>query len=350
MTPSVITPGLVAFRYDSHRTSHSPGDPLLDAVNQVGFLTSRDYAVELLISRHGSTHASAVARSRSILAHVRASLDYVDQAMKGPASVAFLPTYYAVLNLMKLYILLSPRHGELKKNRWHGAQYQVFAKDSRSLLTDEIVVKRGGTIPLFYETIAGTKLRADTRIAMKDVYPYIADCASEWEIATGSAARLAGVRFTVHSSGVDRRLEAEISLPRGSRSATHRSLPALRGLRQDAQNPRIFRPSRTYALTSTPQNIVNDAVNRVLVYSPVSPGWTVTPVTTGRLLMFEELPIALAMFHMSSVVRYKPEFLHRLRDSRHWPVVSAAGRLCLYRFLTLFWSYAQQETVTFSRE
>jgi hypothetical protein len=50
----------------------------------------------------------------------------------------YLPAYYAILNLMKVGVLLGPRHADLPKNRTHGASYNPEGKDSRSILTEEI--------------------------------------------------------------------------------------------------------------------------------------------------------------------------------------------------------------------
>jgi hypothetical protein len=63
----------------------------------------------------------------------------------------------------------------------------------------------------------------------------------------------------------------------------------------------------------------------------------------------EELPIAIALFHISSVVRYKPEFFARIRNSKYWPVVGAARQHILYKFLLLFSSFVRQETMVVRR-
>ena len=59
------------------------------------------------------------------------------------------------------------------------------------------------------------------------------------------------------------------------------------------------------------------------------------PLQRGCLPFPEEFPIALLFFHMGSVVRYQPEFLAKLRDSRHWPILASASRHGLFKFLLL---------------
>ena len=74
--------------------------------------------------------------------------------------------------------------------------------------------------------------------------------------------------------------------------------------------------------------------------APVS----LTPICNKQLLLPEELPILLAFFHMSNVVRYNPEFLVRLEDSPEWGLLHVFSRQGIYRYLVLFWSFFNQRT------
>lgn len=94
----------------------------------------------------------------------------------------------------------------------------------------------------------------------------------------------------------------------------------------------------------TEANAVRAGLRTYLLYSD-SDGKPYTPVSARSLLLPEEIPIALAFFHLSSVVRYKPEFLSKLRDSRYWPVLAALRYHGLYRATLLFWSHVQQRTL-----
>jgi hypothetical protein len=86
---------------------------------------------------------------------------------------------------------------------------------------------------------------------------------------------------------------------------------------------------------------VRACVRPVLLYSDLT-GNPLTPLSSKPLLLPQEIPIALAFFHMSSVVRYKPEFVARLRDSRYWPVVATTRYHGMLHFLRLLWSYVHQ--------
>lgn len=338
-----VSPSLRAYRYPVVREATTPGDVLTAVVGQLRFLTSRDYVTELLHEKHGVPKGSGSKRAGLIVSHVESALQYVEQAYAGPADISFLPAYYSILNLVKTYVLFSTRHADLPAHRWHGAQYRGFEKDSRSLLTEEITIKRGGALPLFYSVLTGKPWSRDTRVVMRDVYPFIADAAAEWQIATGLTPRIAGILGSVTSTS-GRELELTVTLPRGIKSARRKELPCLRKVRQDPANP--LRYTRSIPdLSETPQEMMVRAVAPLFIYYPHDDR-TIVALHSGRTTIFEEWPIALAYFHLSSVVRYNPEFHSRLRDSRHWPVVTAL-RDAHFRFLVLTWSFVQQSTMVF---
>ncbi|MDP2951759.1 MAG: hypothetical protein Q8O76_00395, partial [Chloroflexota bacterium] len=72
------------------------------------------------------------------------------------------------------------------------------------------------------------------------------------------------------------------------------------------------------------------------------------PSSGGKLLLPEELPLLCAFYHMSNVVRYDPDTLIRLMDSKYWPVLLALRRHGTYRFLLLFWSFVNQCSTSIS--
>jgi len=80
-----------------------------------------------------------------------------------------LPTYYAFLNLAKVYVLLGPKHADMPRQRFHGASYKGFEKNSQNLLTEEVELHERGALPLFYETVTRVPLGAGLRLKMSEV-------------------------------------------------------------------------------------------------------------------------------------------------------------------------------------
>jgi hypothetical protein len=337
-------PPIIIHRYRKVRAVTTNLDPLQDLLVHLEFLTSTEYLVDLLESVHNVSKKEAPKRASRIVPHVRAANAYISQANSGPAEVSFLPCYYAILNLLKVYILLSSRHQQLASNRWHGASYDGYAKTSQSLVTEEITLRAGGSIPLFYEVVTGRKVKDKTRVRMGDLYPLLVNVGAEWQLATDRPAAVLPIVFALSNSPTDRLVNATVYPQSAPSTITLGRLPVLRDFKADASGANKFIAKHVPIANETDEDAIRQHLDCTLMYYPIE-NVSLIPVCTRSLLMPEELPIALAFFHLSSVARYKPEFLARLRDSRYWPVVSALRHHGLYKFLLLFWSYVRQETI-----
>lgn len=328
-------------RYHETAGFYTPRDPLADLLVHLEYLASRDYSVELLVTRHGVAPTDAKSRAKKIAPHVRMAGAYVEQALLSQTEVSFLPAYYAILNLIKVYILFGPHHAELPKNRYHGAAYPGFEKDSRSLETEVIELHTKGAIPLCYRTITGRAVAKKTRLKLGDLYPYVADVSVEWKMATGRAAKLARMDVAILKGDDGRRVSVKATPFADNVKVALRQLH-LRKMRKVTGLENHFLSDIESDPGVSDEKLLARHVNRQLLY--LTPDST-SPISGGQLLLPEELPIALVFFHLSSISRYKPEFLSELRDSKYWPVVAAARWHGLYKFLLLFSSFVQQKTV-----
>ena len=89
--------------------------------------------------------------------------------------------------------------------------------------------------------------------------------------------------------------------------------------------------------------VTGNDFRRYLIYSPLTANPLVmnlllTPIYGFRYHLPEEIPIYLAFFHMSSVVRYKPHLLSELKKSRYWSFFLAMERHCSFKMLLLFYN------------
>lgn len=341
-------------RYPRVRSVKFMAERLEALMTMVEFLTSADYTEQLLISTHLVPKRDAARRAKAIGAHVKTALAYIDQARGGSPDVAPLPSYYAVLNLLKVYILCSGSAARLSANRWHGASYDGYAKTSHSLRTEEIVLRSGGAIPLAYEVITGQRIRDKTSVRLGDVYGYIPAVSVEWSAASGEDSMMANLVASVVTGSRGLRAQIDLAL---LDPPTHvpppKSVARIPALANVVARRKFYGfHSKPWYLAATPEReIFRLHVRPYLLYESTDPreelsvGYTPTPICSRSLLMPEELPIVLALFHLSSVVRYQPEMLARLRDSRYWPVVASLRLDGVCRFLELFWSYTHQEVL-----
>jgi hypothetical protein len=327
-------------RYEETERVNTNLDPLTDLVTWLDYYSAVNYVASLLTTRHGVATGAAKTRARLIRPHARLAREYIDQALSGPNDVAFLPTYYAILNLLKIYILFGPHYAQLPRNRWHGATYDGYAKHSQTLLTETITVKKQGTIPLFYQTITGCPIQRDSPLKLAEIYPYLWDVATEFRMASGHPSKIAYLTSKMRTVGSEKRLQVRLLVEQGLVLPKSRELKALIGF-QKTTDPHLL---VSKPIAGTPPQI-RCHLRPYLLYQHVGSGLAGCRISASHFVFPEEFPITLAFFHLSSVVRYKPEFLDRLRDSKYWAVISAARRHCLLKFLITFWSFTHKKTL-----
>jgi hypothetical protein len=338
---------LDVYRYPSVHKVTTHLDQFSDILEWLKYLTSPEYLKGILVGRHSLNPAQADRRLRQIIPHVATAISFIEQARSGPEDVSFLPTYYAVLDLSKVYVLLGPRHADLPRHRWHGASYNVHAKESHSVRTETVTLKREGALALLYETLTGLPAKKERQISMGRVYSHIKEISAEYALATGDQPEIASLLFSVKGQRSPFTVQVEV-VPRSSDTTlTVRSVPCLKGFRKV--------PGRANTFTSPPlacpiaqvRQQLRSYLSEHLLYSSDT-GVPEVALCSRSFPMPEEFPIALLFFHMSSVVRYKPEFLKKIQDSRWWPVLIAARRHCLFRFMLLSWSFVHREQLVFA--
>jgi YaaC-like Protein len=324
----------------------SPLDPLKDVLILLEYLTSRDYLVSMLQARHGLTEGDAAKRAKIIIPHVRAGFAFIEQSLATSADLSFLPAYYGILNFLKVYILVGRYHADLPNHRWHGASYPVGKKDSRNILTEYIDIKKGGAIPLFYKTITGQVLKPMS-VRMSEIYPYVMGVTVEYALATG---RQPNVR-TMRIEGIVRDEKSKnmvlgaklLRVAGDARVYKPRDFRVLVRFRRDEDEKDLFLGRTVRRSVGSDDIVYRGQFRPLFVYSYIDRGadgrFIITPIGTQRWIPFEELPIVLLFFHIGSVVRYKPDLMSRIRDSRYWPILASARQHCVLRFLILCWSY-----------
>lgn len=330
-------------RYPDEESVTTNLDPLDDLATWLEYFGAVDYVVSLLVERHGVAPTDARQRARHIVAHARLATAYIEQALGGPRDVSFLSSYYAILNLLKICILCGPYHQSLPSNRWHGATYDVYGKDSQSLLTEKVTLRKGGAIPLFYRTITGKIIQKEHALSLASIYPYIFDVSHEFTVASGEPCRFANLKFSVIEVEGAKHLRADARSVDNRGAFKLNQLQALKGFRKfSGSGSNIAYTTGILAHADVAE--LRSHVRTEFLYHSLN-GGVYCPVSSARLSFSEEFPIILAFFHMSSVVRYKPEFLIRLKDTKYWPVISTMRRHGLLKFIVLFWAFTHQRTL-----
>jgi hypothetical protein len=350
-------------RYDNLSSVMTPLDPLEDIIAWICGLSSIGYTSDILKTVHGMTDSGEIKRcAQAISLYVENSVGLIEQAYSGPPEVSFLPLYYAALNTSKIYIVLSGRRTDLEKHRYHGASYDVMGKSSRDLLTEEIELKRYGILPLFYEVLTGVQwCWQGTKLRLRQVYPCIRGIGQEYWYAYQKRCAFQGISVHVKGNPSDgyclvAQLIRERSGLEPPEAGRKRYMKILDGFHPDPKRNDVFTSDRVFATTKDEaRDSLLRGFRRYLLYEPIKDlGHNVTgslTVLSGRqLLLPEEIPIWMALFHLSNIVRYKPEFLSKVKDSKSWPMLLALGKHTMLRWLLLFWSYLHQTTYIISVE
>jgi hypothetical protein len=334
-------------RYKNPGGFSSARDPYQDLIVHLAFLGSADFVVDLLTGVHRVPSDEARLRAPTITAHARQAVNYLEQAETSRPEVCFLPCYYGLLQLAKIYILFSPLHGDLAANRHHGASYRPNGPPV-DFGSDSISVGTYGTIWLFYKLLTGISLTKPVPIRMDQIYPYMSDVSTEWELA--APGPLPFILLHSEFTGVDGKnfVRWHVKGAAAKEDAPLSHLPVLRDCGPDPDWPGTFYRTNTSATFDNRDILLDGSIDRTYLYFPFT-GKTISALMPGPLLMPEELPILMAFLHLSSVVRYHPDYLERLRDSRYWPVVLAARRHSMNKFLILLWSHLRQAHVSIGR-
>lgn len=336
-------------RYDKCQGMWTPLDPLEDMASMICGVRSIGYTSDLLRVIHGMSDSEEIGNcAKSISHYVEGALGLMDQAYSGPPEVSFLPLYYMINGLSKVYIVLAGRRAQLleKENRYHGASWT--RKNSRKLFTEEVTLCKGGVLPLFYKALTGSKWNFNgKKLRVGDFYPCIHGISLEYALTEGKSPAFQAIRASIEECSSQRfRVVLVLGESDHPRKGNPRYLKILEGFQRDPKEREKFVGKAITAPTeSEARPLVLKDVKRHLLYelsSRQGPPVCHTVLSSSDLLLPEELPIWMAFFHLSNVVRYSPEFLYQVRDSKSWPMLLALRKHAVLRFLVLFYSYLHQ--------
>ncbi len=336
-------------RYDTTEAVLTPLNPLEDLISWITGLRSTGYTSDILRVNHNITNKADIRQGSQLISlFSNNAVGLLDQAYAGPEEMSFLPLYYSILNLSKIYIILSGHMGLLATNRYHGVSYNPNQKTSRDLLTEEIVFKQNGVLPLFYWSITNEIWRFDKKkIKLGDIYPYIFGISHEFGHAYKVPWALQTISVEIPERGDDGlRLNITLAKSNHPNASKRRYLKIMNGeFKYKEKNNTYISDSKVDTLDKDTKELLLKNIRRCLIYTTsgeFDSTISLTPISGMPLLLPEELPIWLAFFHLSNVVRYNPEFIVKLTYSKAWPMLLALRKHTILKFLTLFWSFLHQ--------
>jgi hypothetical protein len=257
------------------------------------------------------------------------------------------------LNLSKITIIASGFESDLAKQPRHGASYNPARKTSQTLLTEEIVIWQKGALPLLYRSLTGQPVGFKKRnIGLREILPYVSGITYELVESFGKRLPRCLLQFSIDSTPPDNhQLVVAVHYDSALGPPAVRNIKALHGFSHRAGTDLIF---ETKPVKAPDQNaalpILLSNVRRFMLYDEVRDQLAQhrgveTVISSAHLLLPEELPIWMTLFHLSNVVRYNPEFLSRLQDSKSLPVLLTLRKHSIFRYLLLFWSHLHKRGI-----
>lgn len=316
-------------------------DPIVDIINFISSFKSIGYTSDILKEIHGFTNSSEIKKTSKLISlHITNSERLANQAFKSSPETSFLPLYYSTLNLIKVHLLIKNRRVDLAKNRWHGAVYKE-QEMSKQFLNEKIIIKSNGTIPLYYNTLSKKSIpKKGFTVTLKELYHNISAISAEYTMITKQKVGfMTHVNQFIEDKTNGHYLKIRIGSEHlASNAPAARSIKAYSGLKRikNADGTYHYETEKIKGNFEDAKKKISEKVKRYLLSDKAIKGFNTTwysntPIS-GRTHVFnEEMSIMLAYFHLSNVIRYNPEHLYKLMDSKYWPIILG---LRMHGFLT----------------
>lgn len=345
-------------RYDGEMHVYTSLNPIEDLMSWISGLKSHYYTSDILKTIHGFTNTKEIRKCAQLIStYAENASGLIQQAYLGPADMSFLPLYYAILNLSKIYVVLSGNSASLQANRYHGATYKPLERRRHDLLLEKITLKKDGMFSIFYNTLTGLKINLkDKQITLREIYPYIVGISHEFKHAYKclSSFQFIDLYMTgTQAEGYQINIKLLGREHNNQQAKSKRYLKILKGFYANRSDQKSFSSKKLFDQNdNNARKALLKDFRRYLLYYPERDSYGVlrpaTPLSMKRFLLPEEIPIWLAFFHLSNIVRYNPEFLAIIKDSKAWPMLLALRKHAMMRFMLLFWSYLHKTTYTVS--
>lgn len=343
------------YRYDTEPAYVTSNVDLIDnLLNLVSSLKSSGHTYDLLREIHKFPNAAETKKvSTQISLHADMAVELARQGLDSRPEISFLPLYYSALNLAKVTLLFLGQRKALEKNKWHGAVYRATDMN-RSFFDENILVKSGGVVPLMFSATIGGRIPAGgLRIPLVDVYGRIRNITSEYRIVAKKPPSILAVKNTiVRDETKGHFLQVEFCYddqyfrkpPISNQLSAYHSLSLFRS-KNDSPCYRTKRIKEDFEKAAT--KIVAGVKRHLLseVFVSRDQEWvSYVPLSAKKHVFSEDMNILLAFFHLSNIVRYNPQHLEKIMDSKYCLLILALRKDGYLRMLNLFWGNVMRQS------
>ncbi len=219
---------------------------------------------------------------------------------------------------------------------------------NKDFFDEEIEVKKEGTIPLIYKATTGIAIQnSGIKVKLRELYSRISSIGAEYSMVTGNQSDvLCHEAKVVRDDKNGHYIRIDIPEPyHQSNPPEPKMLKAYSELNfVEIQEKPHYETNRICKEFEKAKQELKDSVKRYLnsdclIRSDKGPiCWlSYTPINNSNHVFNEEMCIMLAYFHLSNVVRYNPEHMYRLMDSKCWSIMLGLRKHGYLTFLKLMW-------------
>jgi hypothetical protein len=336
------------FRFDNYAIVKTHCDPKIDLLSWFSGLRSKGYTADLLRSVHNFHNAREIQIcSKAIASHAEHAVELIKQGIIGSPEISFLSLYYGTLDIAKICIICNQMRSELLNQRTHGASCQFPSKRFPDFMKANIAIKTSGAIPLFYKSLTQKELASrEVRIQNSEILQFIRMVGHEMNEIYQVENNYTPVRCYLEENSTNISLVVKFL---GEHPFSILTTKAFLGF-QKTDNLRCFQ-TRQYSVNDITANaIIQKHLKRwLLIYDMDSNNNPVNlTINCRRRFVFpEEFAILLILFYLSNIVRYHPEYLNFLRDSRAWTLISVLQNHSLFSYLNTCWSIVKKKGILF---
>jgi YaaC-like Protein len=273
-------------------------------------------------------HQNAAQAFRQFQAYIRQALTFFEAAEVLHHRASPLNYYYACMNFAKAYILLQTP-GFIDKGLKHGLGHSPQAP---SLQSQQLQISKNGVFPLFYESVTGISLSKGATFKIVDLLGYVSDVQYEYSKLEYGVARWVRCRFGIgHNSEAKTAcpIVAVYSIPSFDLSEFelekcfdlvtvdyHLAAYGL-GIQHDWSLYRFYQ-GKEYPDGDT-ERISSEVATElagIISYNPINEPYLFflnKRIESPELVPMQEfLAIYCLMFHLGSMVRYRPDLLEAM--------------------------------------
>lgn len=293
---------------------------------------------------------------------IRQARNYYNAAKALHYRSSSLLYYYSFLNLVKAYLILNTPDKIIGKKIFHGLS---FIKDNLKFSKQRIKVSRNGVFPIFHKSDTGNSLPNNTTLNIVNLFSYCHEIGYQYQSGKFGLSKIIPCYCALAINNALKNSWTIVAIQFFDRIIPYKSIIKcfeeyfeeidfskdisgeifqIQGWNHgkyryyQSKNPKPLKPDGKSFQIEIPEEL-KLALNKVFNgnYYPDDYDFVISLpyLPNKQLQMNEPLAIYSIMFYLGSLVRYKPEYLEKLLQTKPAWLIESFVRTCPLTFLQI---------------